>query len=203
MPLQTLGLIRLLCTFLGLARLVKQSWIPEIFVAKVIWSCSWASWCLAIGLVISYQNVKNSYTTLGLSPLIRRCWFFCGMALKCLFDKNRLNIPLCCMPDLLSFPFWWWLHTNGIRNGCVSRRLLESLFSEYLWSFIWFVHQFIRLRCWYCGFILLANSIIFLCSQSDTERDLISKEFLFMSINCWVSSFAWSALKWNHTTSCA
>jgi hypothetical protein len=80
---------------------------------------------------------------------------------------------------------------------------LESLFSEYLWSFIWFVHQFIRLRCWYCRFILLANSIIFLCSQSDTERDLISKEFLFMSINCWVSSFAWSALKWNHTTSCA
>jgi hypothetical protein len=77
------------------------------------------------------------------------------------------------------------------------------LFSEYLWSFIWFVHQFIRLRCWYCRFILLANSIIFLCSQSDTERDLISKEFLFMSINCWVSSFAWTVLNWNNTTSCA
>ena len=97
---------------------------------------------------------------------------FCGMALKCLFHNNRLNIPLCCMPDLLSFPFWWWLHTNGIRNGCVSRRLSESLFSEYLWSFIWFVHRFIRLRCWYRGFVLRADSILFICSQPCTERAL-------------------------------
>ena len=172
MPLQTTGSIQLLFTFSGLVCLVEQSRIPEIFVAKMIWSWSCASWCFAIGLVISYQNGKNSYTTLGLSPPIRRCWFFCGMALKCLFHKNRLNIPLCCMPDLLSFPFWWWLHTNGIRNGCVSRRLSESLFSEYLWSFIWFVHRFIRLRCWYRGFVLRANSILFIYSHPGTERAL-------------------------------
>ena len=165
MPLQTTGLIQLLFTFSGLVRLVEQSRIPEIFVAKMIWSWSWASWCFAIGLVISYQNGKNSYTTLGLSPPIRRCWFFCDMALKCLFHKNRLNIPLCCMPDLLSFPFWWWLHTNGIRNGCVSRRLSESLFSEYLWSFIWFVHRFIRLRFWIAHLYYLLIQLFFFASR--------------------------------------
>ena len=116
------------------------------------------------------SKCKELLCNLGAISSYSSMLIFFWHGVEILVSKEQSKHTLVLYAGSSFFSIWWLLHANEIRNGCVSRRLLESLFSEYLWSFIWVGRRFIWLRWWYRAFILLANSTIFLCFQSVAER---------------------------------